>query len=98
MRARTVLWLLAIPNLAVVLWAGLAPHSWYRDFPGFGRHWLLELGPYSEHLTRDFGFALAALGLFLGWAAANERASIRQAALAALVLFAGPHLIYHLAT
>ena len=34
----------------------------------------------------------------LAWAAANERASIRQATLTAFLLFSAPHLIYHLAT
>jgi AhpD family alkylhydroperoxidase len=98
MRTRVILWLLAIPNLFVGLWAGLAPHSWYSHFPGFGRHWIVTLGPFDEHLTRDFGFALVALGLLLAWAAANPRAPIKEPALTALLVFSVPHLVYHLAT
>ena len=34
----------------VGLWAAVAPHSFYDDFPGGGRHWVAVDGPFSFFL------------------------------------------------
>src|SRR5436305_908653 len=76
-------------------WAESAPDSFYRSFPGFGRHWISALGPYNEHLLRDFG------GLNLGLAAACLVAGValtRSAAIcaaAASLAYALPHILFH---
>lgn len=96
---RWVLVLLALPGAYVGIWAHFLPASWYRSFPGFGRHWLPQLGPYNEHLSRDVGalyLALAVLSAGAAWRA-GDTYLVRLTALVWLV-FSVPHLIYHLRT
>ena len=88
---------LAIPIVVTGGWALAAPGSWFHDFPGFGRHWLTAFGPYDEHLARDFGGALLALGALLLWTAFAPRTPLRQAVAGALLVWAAPHLAFHLA-
>ena len=92
--ARVMFGLLAIAGATIGAWAEAAPHSFYRSFPGFGRHWLPPLGPYNEHMVRDFG------ALNLGLAAAAVVAAIllgaaAWAAAAAWLAYSLPHLIFH---
>jgi AhpD family alkylhydroperoxidase len=97
-RLRSALLLsLAVPTAAVGAWALIAPSAWHEDFPGFGRDWLPVFGPYNEHLARDFGGALLALGALLAWPALAPRTPLRRAVPAAFLLFAAPHLVFHLA-
>jgi AhpD family alkylhydroperoxidase len=97
-RLRSALLLsLAVPTLITGAWAVLAPASWHASFPGFGRDWLPVFGPYNEHLARDFGGALLALGALLAWTALAPRAVLARAVPATFLLFAGPHLAFHLA-
>jgi AhpD family alkylhydroperoxidase len=97
-RLRSILLLnLAVPSIVTGGWALIAPHSWHDDFPWFGRHWLPVFGAYNEHLARDFGGALLALGVLLLWAALAPRVSVWRAAAASYLFFAAPHLAYHLA-
>jgi hypothetical protein len=86
--------LLAIAGATIGGWAEASPGSFYRTFPGFGRHWLPPLGPYNEHMVRDFG------GLNLGLAAAAGIAAIMLgaaawAAAAAWIAYSLPHLVFH---
>src|SRR5919198_5403973 len=92
----TALLAIATPLGAIGLWALAAPASWYRDFPGFGRDWLLPLGPYNEHLVRDFGGAYLALTALFVTAALAPRASLVRAVPAAFLAFAVPHLAFHI--
>jgi hypothetical protein len=92
--ARTLFGLLALADAAIGGWAEVAPGSFYRSFPGFGRHWLPPLGPYNEHLIRDFG------ALNLGLAAAALVAAIvlgaaAWTAAAAWIVYSLPHLVFH---
>jgi AhpD family alkylhydroperoxidase len=97
-RLRTALLLsLAVPTIATGGWALIAPASWHADFPGFGRDWLPVFGSYNEHLARDFGGALVALGALLLWPVVAPGASLRRAVPAAFLLFATPHLVFHVA-
>jgi hypothetical protein len=94
--ARVMFALLAIAGASIGVWAEAAPRSFYRSFPGLGRHWLPPLGPYNEHMVRDFG------GLNLGLAAAALVAAIMLgaaawAAAAAWIAYSLPHLIFHAA-
>lgn len=93
---RVILVLTALVAAYVGAWAGFAPTSWYRSFPGLGLRWLPVLGPYNEHLARDVGFlylAIAALALGAALRPAND-GLVRTTGLAVLV-FSVPHLVFH---
>ena len=82
---RIALGYLALVSLEIGLWAQFAPRSFFDDFPGLGRAWVVVDGPYNEHLVRDVG------GLNLALAAVIIAASI------ASLLYGVPHLVYHIA-
>jgi hypothetical protein len=86
---------LALPTAVIGAWALLAPHGWYGDFPGGGRHWVSALGPYDEHLVRDFGALYLGLGFLLLLAAVTLVRLLIQAALGTYLVFAVPHFIFH---
>jgi hypothetical protein len=88
---------LAAPMVVVATWALVAPHGWFDTFPGGGRHWVSALGPYDEHLVRDFGGTYLALGLLLVFAAYKLDRLLVQAALGASLVFQVPHFIFHVA-
>lgn len=87
-----------LANAGVGLWAIISPHGWYRTFPGLGHHWISALGPYDEHLARDAGSGLLAVGVLLVWAPLAPRASLLRGALVASLVFGVPHLAYHVAS
>jgi hypothetical protein len=57
------------PQILTGLWALSAPRSFYDDYPLAGRAWISTLGPYNEHLVRDVGAGLLALGMLVALAA-----------------------------
>jgi hypothetical protein len=96
--ARIGLLLVAAAQAEVALWGLLAPRSFFDDFPGAGRHWVSALGPYNEHLLRDYAAAELGLAvLLLGAAVWFER---RLVLLAGVAFLTGtlPHFAYHLTT
>ena len=95
--ARIVLAYLAISGALVGLWAGLAPRSFYDDFPGLGRVWVAVDGPYNEHLVRDVGWLNLALTVATVWAAVTLTRGLVVAVLAAWLVTGLPHLLYHVA-
>src|SRR3712207_7559838 len=50
-------------GLAAGSWQMFAPEAFYRNFPGWGRHWVSVDGPYNEHLLRDAGQGNLAFGV-----------------------------------
>ena len=94
---KALLWSVAAPSAITGLWALLAPSSWYENFPGLGLVWLPETGAYNEHLARDYGGALLALAVLLAWLAVAPRARLAVAAPVAYLVWALPHLVYHVA-
>jgi hypothetical protein len=86
-----------VVNMAVGAWAELAPHRWYRTFPGAGHHWVSAVGPYDEHLVRDVGAALLAIGLLMLWTALEPRTPVLRPAMASVLVFALLHFAYHAA-
>jgi AhpD family alkylhydroperoxidase len=92
---RVLLLTLAIPAAISGTWALVAPASWHGDFPGFGRDWLPVFGAYNEHVARDLGGALLALAVLLAWAALAPRVPVWRAAAASFLVFAVPHLAFH---
>ena len=93
---RVVLLLLAVPSVQVGLWALLAPRSFYDDFPGGGRQWVAPDGPYNEHFIRDFGGLNLAIATVALVAAFRLSPAMVRTAAVAMLLYAGPHLTYHL--
>jgi len=87
---------LAVTPASVGLWATIAPHSFYADFPGAGHSWVSAVSTYDEHLVRDVGALYLGLLvlLALAWVWLDRR--LVQAALAAYAVAALPHLVYHL--
>ena len=93
-RVRVLLVIVGVGNAVVGFWAALAPHSFFDDFPGAGRHWVAVDGPFNEHLVRDVGtlnLALAAVAL-----AALLRSSryLVQVLAGAELVYTLPHLLY----
>jgi hypothetical protein len=86
---------LGLPLVAIGAWALIGPHSFYENFPASGRHWVSGLGPYDEHLVRDVGSLLMAIGLLQTWAAAQPSRLLVRAALVVGLVYAVPHLIFH---
>jgi hypothetical protein len=95
---RAALGLLAIAQAEIGIWGLLAPHGFYAGFPGFGHHWVSAIGPYDEHLVRDYA------ALELGFAVMLAGAAIwferRLVLVVGLAFLAGtlPHFAYHLTT
>lgn len=89
---RAALLLSVVIGLVVGLWAAVGPRDFYDAFPGFGRTWVADDGPFNEHLIRDVG------GLYLALAAASL-ASLwtrdTRVAGAAWTVFGLLHLGYH---
>jgi hypothetical protein len=76
-------------------WALFLPHRFYDAFPLPGHPWVALFPPYNEHLVRDFGGAVLALAVVLGWAACVPHPWLVRGAAAGLLVFSAPHLAYH---
>ena len=61
---------LAAPQLLIGLWAMLAPHHWYENFPGVHPHLISAEPPYNAHLATDAGIGFLCTGVGLLVAAA----------------------------
>jgi hypothetical protein len=62
-----------------------------------GRHWLVPLGPYNEHLITDVGSTFLALTVLMALAAIWLTKRLVQAALIAWLVYAVPHFLWHMA-
>jgi hypothetical protein len=80
---------LAVTQFAVGFWQLLAPRSF------FGVLWVSTLPPYNEHLMRDLGAMVLALGVVVAAAARSMEPRLVSVALAADLTFTVPHLIFH---
>jgi hypothetical protein len=87
---RAGMWFLTFVELAVGLVATLAPRAFYDHVP-----WVDLAPPFSEHLMRDYGAMNLALGLVTAVAAITMERVMVRTALAAYLLFAVPHLLFH---
>jgi len=85
---------LGAPQALIGLWALVAPQNFYDDF-GPGGGWVSALGAYDEHLVRDVGGLFVGLGVLMIIAAVRGRRSLTVTAVAVWLIFAVPHLIYH---
>lgn len=87
--------LLGVTTLLLGLYATFWPRAFYDDFPN-GRGWVAIDGPFNEHLVRDFGGLNLALACTLLVATVVGGRWLVRTAAAASLLFAVPHLAYHL--
>jgi hypothetical protein len=87
---RVGIWFVVLVQLAVGVVATLAPRAFYDHVP-----WVTLAPPYSEHLMRDYGAMNLALSLVTVVAAITMDRLMVRTALAAYVVFAVPHLIFH---
>jgi hypothetical protein len=100
--ARPTGWLRAglLAYLAVTaligVWASGWPRGFYHDFPWPGHAWVAPLPAYNEHLVRDFGGMNLAMAVVFGVAAATLDRRLVTTALVAYLVFAVPHLAFHL--
>lgn len=88
---RAGVWFLAFVEIVVGLVATLAPRAFYDYVP-----WVDLIPPYSEHLMRDYGAMNLSLALVFIVAAITMEPRMVRVALGAYLLFAIPHLIFHL--
>jgi hypothetical protein len=82
-----------------VLRAGLAYLliliGFWDHYPGFGLEFVEKLPAYNEHLLNDFGSFSVAFAVLLGIAFARPEPSLVRASLIAFLVFALPHLAFH---
>jgi hypothetical protein len=87
---RVGMWYVVVVELGFGIAATLMPRVFYDYFP-----WVNLVPPFSEHLVRDYGAMNLALGLVTVVAACTlDRRTVRTA-LAAYLLFAISHLLFH---
>lgn len=94
---RVLLLFLAASTLGGSLWALPFPRSFYDNFPVPGWDWVSTLGPYNEHLVRDYGAMNLALSVLLVSAAIFLEMRLTQVALFTYLAFATPHFLFHAA-
>jgi hypothetical protein len=96
--ARVGLVLVGLAQLEVAVWGLVAPHAFFTGFPGAGHRWVAALGPYNEHLLRDY--AASELGLAVLMIGAAIWFSRRVVLLAGAAFLAAtlPHFAYHVTT
>lgn len=87
--------LVAVTTLSGSLWALPFPRSFYEGFPFPGWGWISTLGPYNEHLVRDYGAMNLALGVLLVSAAISLERRLSQVVLLTYLAFATPHFVFH---
>lgn len=87
---------LALTEGIVGGWSLIAPKHFFGNFPLPTNQWLAYFPPFNEHLLRDFGALNLALCVFLVFAAVTLERRLTQAALVGYLVFAVPHLVFHL--
>ena len=90
--------LVGIVTLLQGVWGFLLPRVFYDEFPTPGVGWVSTLGPFNDHLFRDFGSALIGLGAIALLAAVSGSVAAVGAAMCGFVVFGVLHLLFHLST
>ena len=93
---RIGLLIVAATPLAGGLWALLFPRAFYDYFPLPGSGWVSTLGPYNEHLVRDYGALNLAMAVLLLAAGVFLERRVAQVALITWLVFEVPHFVFHL--
>ena len=92
---RAGLVLVAAAQAEIGMWGLVAPKSFFSSYPGLGRHWVSALGPYNEHLLRDFAAAELGFAVLLLAAAIWFGRTLVLVAGTAFLAATIPHLAYH---
>ncbi|MEV4314586.1 hypothetical protein [Actinocrispum sp. NPDC049592] len=94
---RVLVWLLAVVEGAIGVWATVWPVSFYEDgpIPFAGTGWVAALPPYNEHLMRDYGTMTLAMTVVLVYAAVRMTPSVVRLSMVAMLVFAVPHTLFH---
>lgn len=95
---RAALGLVGLTQAEIGIWGLIAPRALYDKYPGAGHHWIAALGPYNEHLIRDFAAAELGFAVLLLAAAMWFGPRLVFAAAIAFLTATLPHFIYHLTT
>jgi hypothetical protein len=96
--ARAGLALVGAAQAEIGIWGLISPRSLFDRYPGAGHHWISALGPYNEHLVRDFAAAELGFAVLMLAAAAWFGPRLVLAAGVAFLAATIPHFIYHLTT
>jgi hypothetical protein len=96
--ARAGLAIVAAGNAEVGIWGTVSPRSFFDHYPGFGHHWVSELGQYNEHLVRDYCASEIGFAVLLAIAAWMFTRKVVLVAGAAFLSGTLPHFAYHLTT
>ena len=94
--ARVGLVIAAAAQAEIGIWGVVAPHSLYTTYPGAGHHWIALLGPYDEHLVRDFASMELGFTVLLVCTAIWFERRLVLVAGAAFLAATMPHFLYHL--
>ena len=86
---------MAVPQVAIGLWAVLGPRSWFDSFPGFDPRLVAAEPPYNQHLASDAGAGFLATGVALLVAVVWANRGALRLALLTYVVFTVPHVVYH---
>lgn len=78
------------------IWPLLWPRHFYDTFPLPGHPWQAFHPAYNEHLVRDFGALNLVLALLFAVSAYTMDVLMTRTALIGYLIFAIPHLIFHL--
>jgi hypothetical protein len=92
---RIGLLIVAATPLAGGFWALLFPRAFYEGFPLPGSGWVSTLGPYNEHLVRDYGALNLAMAVLLLAAGVFLERHLVQVALVTWLVFEVPHFVFH---
>jgi hypothetical protein len=95
---RVALAVLAAAQAEIGIWGLIAPHSFYTRFPGVGHHWVSAIGPYDEHLVRDYAALELGFAVLLICAVIWFERRLVLATGAAFLAGTLPHFAYHLTT
>jgi hypothetical protein len=93
---RALVALLALMEGIVGIWATFAPLSFFEDGPVPGTGWVALLPPYNEHLVRDYGSMTLGMTCVLVVTAVKLTPLLVRTSMAALLLFAVPHTVFHI--
>ncbi len=96
--ARAGMAVVAAAQGEIGVWGLVAPRSFYASYPGGGMHWVAAMGPYDEHLVRDFAAMELGFAVLLACAAIWFERRLVLVAGAAFLAATIPHFAYHLTT
>ncbi|MDR6318217.1 hypothetical protein [Actinoplanes couchii] len=87
---------LALVAAVVGFWAGFFPLSFHEHFPIPGWGWVANLGPYNEHLVRDYGLSNLALLVFTVWAFRKPTEESLRVLGGGWLVYSSFHFLWHM--